>query len=318
MSLGKLVVGCVLASCAYSAKADVLLLASQGTTFYRVLYQGTAVSSQTFTMDRELVGMTRVPVGSTIFGGNSGALIAVQGASANQAVYRVTGVATGGPTLVRIGTLPEATSSPVFVGRRLFGGYSQGGSVRIREYNPANGATLTEWTTGVSGGLGGLSYNSADNALYFVGDNNFWKVPLSALGQPATQVGGAFPFELNNRGLDAFGPPERSTLFIAAQSQASNPGTFFLSRVDWDTGVIETPSIIEFARRGSGAAVSAAALPCGADFNEDEFIDFFDYLDYVSCFEGVCPPGKDADISEDGFVDFFDYVAFVTAFESGC
>ena len=58
---------------------------------------------------------------------------------------------------------------------------------------------------------------------------------------------------------------------------------------------------------------------CPADFNGDGFLDFFDYDDYVGCFEsGVCPPGKTADFNGDGFADFFDYSDFVTAFEIGC
>jgi hypothetical protein len=59
--------------------------------------------------------------------------------------------------------------------------------------------------------------------------------------------------------------------------------------------------------------------PCPADFNEDGFLDFFDYDDYVTCYEGgPCPVGKDADFNGDGFVDFFDYDDFVAAFERGC
>ncbi len=58
---------------------------------------------------------------------------------------------------------------------------------------------------------------------------------------------------------------------------------------------------------------------CPADFNEDGFLDFFDYDDYVNCFENnVCPPGQNADFNGDGFVDFFDYDAYVAAFERGC
>jgi hypothetical protein len=58
---------------------------------------------------------------------------------------------------------------------------------------------------------------------------------------------------------------------------------------------------------------------CPADFNGDGFLDFFDYDEYVTCYEtGVCPPGKDADFNGDGFADFFDYDAYVGAFESGC
>ena len=56
-----------------------------------------------------------------------------------------------------------------------------------------------------------------------------------------------------------------------------------------------------------------------ADFNNDGFVDFFDYDDFVNCFEtSVCPPGKTADFNGDGFADFFDYDDFVAAFESGC
>jgi hypothetical protein len=59
--------------------------------------------------------------------------------------------------------------------------------------------------------------------------------------------------------------------------------------------------------------------PCPADFNGDGFLDFFDYDEYVSCFEtGACPPGKTADFNGDAFVDFFDYDDFVSAFELGC
>jgi hypothetical protein len=58
---------------------------------------------------------------------------------------------------------------------------------------------------------------------------------------------------------------------------------------------------------------------CPADFNLDGIVDFFDYLDYATCFEGDgCPRFRTADTTEDGFVDFFDYDAFVTIFEQGC
>ncbi len=58
---------------------------------------------------------------------------------------------------------------------------------------------------------------------------------------------------------------------------------------------------------------------CPADFNDDGFVDFFDFDDFVVCFEGgPCPPGKSADFNGDGFADFFDYDDFVLAFETGC
>ena len=58
---------------------------------------------------------------------------------------------------------------------------------------------------------------------------------------------------------------------------------------------------------------------CHADFNGDGFLDFFDFNDYVTCFEGgSCGNQADADFNGDGFVDFFDFNDFVTAFEEGC
>ncbi len=58
---------------------------------------------------------------------------------------------------------------------------------------------------------------------------------------------------------------------------------------------------------------------CPADFNADGFVDFFDFDDFVACFEGSpCPPGSSPDFNNDGFVDFFDFDDFVTAFETGC
>ena len=62
-----------------------------------------------------------------------------------------------------------------------------------------------------------------------------------------------------------------------------------------------------------------AILGCAADFNGDGFVDFFDYNDFVSCFEGgLCPRGRTADINGDQFVDFFDYDDYVQAFGIGC
>jgi hypothetical protein len=59
----------------------------------------------------------------------------------------------------------------------------------------------------------------------------------------------------------------------------------------------------------------AGRLPCEADFNEDRFVDCFDYLLYVQAFESGEP---DADLNSDAFVDFFDYARFVEVFEEGC
>ncbi len=54
---------------------------------------------------------------------------------------------------------------------------------------------------------------------------------------------------------------------------------------------------------------------CLSDFNRDEVVDFFDYLDFVAAFaEG----GLTADFNSDDEVDFFDYLDFVGSLSSGC
>jgi glucose/arabinose dehydrogenase len=84
------------------------------------------------------------------------------------------------------------------------------------------------------------------------------------------------------------------------------------------------PDYCEIAR-GTVPDINANGIPdtcepgCAADFNADGFVDFFDFDDFVNCFEGdVCPPGKTADFNNDGFLDFFDFDDFIIAFETGC
>ena len=76
----------------------------------------------------------------------------------------------------------------------------------------------------------------------------------------------------------------------------------------------------EWGATGADFGATLRWVPyCPADFNADGFLDFFDYDEFVGCYEGgECPPGEDADFNNDGFVDFFDYDAFVGAFETGC
>jgi hypothetical protein len=68
-----------------------------------------------------------------------------------------------------------------------------------------------------------------------------------------------------------------------------------------------------------GVDVTFTPGVCEADFNGDGSVDFFDYDDFIACFESIaCPPGADADFNDDGSVDFFDYDDFVLSFEVGC
>jgi hypothetical protein len=105
------------------------------------------------------------------------------------------------------------------------------------------------------------------------------------------------------------GIPQNAPLTIL--TAASRTGAFT---------TIETPSGVTAVVDYTPNAVIVTLTCAGrADFNGDGFIDFFDYDDFVLCYEGIlCPPGTDADINGDGFVDFFDYDDYVLAFEAGC
>jgi hypothetical protein len=54
---------------------------------------------------------------------------------------------------------------------------------------------------------------------------------------------------------------------------------------------------------------------CPADFNGDNQVDFFDYLDFAQAFANEDPA---ADFNGDNQVDFFDYLDFAQAFDAGC
>jgi trimeric autotransporter adhesin len=78
---------------------------------------------------------------------------------------------------------------------------------------------------------------------------------------------------------------------------------------------------VDGAPTASIAFLKQARFCCPPDFNADGSLNFFDYTDFVACFEGSACPNNDplaADFNADGFVDFFDYSDFVAAFETGC
>jgi hypothetical protein len=75
-----------------------------------------------------------------------------------------------------------------------------------------------------------------------------------------------------------------------------------------------------FARWESDCGNSACAsvsvgISSRSDFNNDGFIDFFDFDDFTVAFENG---DSAADFNNDGFIDFFDFDDFVVAFTDGC
>jgi hypothetical protein len=125
---------------------------------------------------------------------------------------------------------------------------------------------------------------------------------LIALASPSL----AQPYEINWSTIDGGGGTSSGGIYSLSGTigqpdagPAMSGGIFTLTGGYW-TGASQPPG-------------------CPADFNGDGFLDFFDYDDYVGCYEtGVCPPGRTADFNNDQFVDFFDYDEFVGAFETGC
>ena len=110
--------------------------------------------------------------------------------------------------------------------------------------------------------------------------------------------------------LNGFAPPLGSTYTIMVAGSVTGQFTQVIQPQGMTNGLRLVPQI-------DGSTVVVRVVH-EADFNGDGFVDFFDFLDYVTCFEGdPCPPGTDADFNRDGFVDFFDYLDFVTAFEGG-
>jgi hypothetical protein len=121
-------------------------------------------------------------------------------------------------------------------------------------------------------------------------------------------------FDLDELGWDGTSP-------IRIAGFINNGGHTFLSNqvlggLPDGTGNLGSPQGVNFANIPGNQYVDLSGCP--ADFNGDGFLDFFDYDDYVACFEGTGAPGCSADFNGDGFVDFFDYDAYVEAFETGC
>ena len=201
--------------------------------------------------------------------------------------------------------------------------------------NPANGhayvltPTLSTWSDAEAyaesiGGYLATVRNSAEQQWFIdnvlVGDNafsGFW------IGLRRTEGGGPFswvsgdpvsftdwhPGEPNNA---CGGEPCTVMNWYTSEGIANSTG-------DWND---TANGGVHFNRCDTAGSVyyrGIVELPCRADFNLDGFVDFFDFNDFVTCFEGgACPPGRSADFNGDGFADFFDFNDFITAFETGC
>jgi len=207
----------------------------------------------------------------------------------------------------------------------------------------------------ISTSVGSSQYQAAPNALV-QGTTYFWKVTASNLGgstasSPAsssftTAFAAPGPFSLlapanNSTGIST------EPLFDWSDSANSSSYTIVVDdNADFSSPVINTASAAsqyqapastldegttyfwKVTATGPGGSLASSSFTfttqtpppaCPADFNDDGFVDGFDYDDFVACFEGFgCPPGADPDFNNDGFADGFDYDDYLTAFEAGC
>jgi hypothetical protein len=93
-------------------------------------------------------------------------------------------------------------------------------------------------------------------------------------------------------------------------------------RYDWSfignlVNGVNRVTLVAFEETGRSAVYdySVRVGACEADFNNDGFVDFTDFDDFVTAFEAG---GSTADFNGDGFIDFTDFDAFVASFEAGC
>jgi hypothetical protein len=178
------------------------------------------------------------------------------------------------------------------------------GQFAVRNSGSSN---LNVANTIVRGGTAPLTLGSRINITYsnieggFAGTGN-----IDAPALFVNAAGGDYRLAAGSAGIDAGSNTAAAVLTL---DLGGEPG-FQDDAATADTGEGAAPIVDIGAHEFVGG--------CQADFNGDGFLDFFDYDDFVSCFEGAGTPGCDADFNGDGFVDFFDYDDFVAAFEQGC
>ncbi len=256
------------------------------------------------TGDLNLTGAPRFTANTWLAGTSSTTFTTPTSSLRLGGVSRVSGGATfaGGGTVIGLagGTLTlEDGAGLGTTSVTAEGGFSVGdgvGGASVHRYVQNAGAT---WTVQIGGNAPGTTHDQ-----------------LIASGAGAS-INGNVEVELMASGGGTFIPAVGQT-FLILNTIHGVTGTFADPPVTNANGVKVNWS---FVYTGNNVLLRADSveITCPADFNGDGFLDFFDYDDYVNCFEtGVCPAGKNADYNLDGFVDFFDYDDFVQAFENGC
>ncbi|QOI99740.1 MAG: beta-propeller fold lactonase family protein [Phycisphaeraceae bacterium] len=191
--------------------------------------------------------------------------------------------------------------------------YVTAASNRIRVFRLNPDGTVAEQTSVFPAGASNLHFFqvSTDGRHLYVADissSRVFRFRMSTggdltLGQTTVAAGA----------VDVAFSPDGREMFVGNHLGGGiNRFTLDLVNDVWNpTGFVSTPSMGGFGVYN--------APPCIADFNNDGFVDFFDFDAYVLCFEGEeCPLGRDPDFNGDGFADFLDFDEFIRQFERGC
>lgn len=119
---------------------------------------------------------------------------------------------------------------------------------------------------------------------------------------------------LSDRDLDT-GSSAADGGWLSAGSGTLADQIYFYTNWRNDTIEVSTSTGVRAAQFRYSAYGQRVANPYCGDFNGDGFTDSYDFVDFVTCFEGgACPTGATADVNLDGFVDIFDYSDFVSVF----
>lgn len=193
----------------------------------------------------------------------------------------------------------------------------------------ADGSVIVGQTRSVASGQGGEAFRwTADGGMQPLGDLpggafQSWAYACSADGNVivgrASVAGNCGPFGCGSVGRAFMWDPQNGMqdLYQILVSAGVNLSGW---RLDEARGISADGRVIVGVGLNpqgltEGWVVDLGAGGCSADFNGDDILDFFDYLDFVSVFASG---GPGADFNGDIVIDLFDYLDFVAAFAAGC
>jgi hypothetical protein len=214
-------------------------------------------------------------------------------------------------------TLNVTQGVPVII---RFASYSPGdtgsGSIRIFSSAPPandNCANATPVSEGVFPFDTTNATTDGTNSCGFGGDTGgkdvWWRYTPSASGSATIYNCGQTSLDSQISAIATCGGPDLAC-------SEDNCGTQSTITLDVTAG---QPILVRLAgwrgAPGSGTITIDLEAGCAADFNGDNQVDFFDYLDFAQAFNDEDPS---ADFNGDNQIDFFDYLDFALAFDAGC